>query len=92
MNQTSKKWIWNRKTLQGLYCAVFGQYCIYFVLLRFCCVSLHSITSQFLSNLSENDRRIARFIRNLYIHIVQSLLLKFVTYTRNIYMKSLDSG
>ena len=68
MNRNSRKWISNRKTLQGLYSAVNGQYCIYFVLLRCRGVSLRSITSHFSSNLSENDRRIARFIRNLYNH------------------------
>ena len=68
MNRNSKKWIWNRKTLQGLYSAVCGQYCIYFVLLRCRGVSLRSVTSHFSSNFSENDRRIARFIRNLYNH------------------------
>ena len=40
---------------------------IYF-LFRYRDVSLRSITSHFSSNLSENDRRIARFIRNLYNH------------------------
>ena len=68
MNRNSKKWIWNRKTVQGLYFAVCGQYCIYFVLFRCRGVSLRAITSHLLSNLSENDRRIARFIRNLYNH------------------------
>ena len=68
MNRNSKQWIWNRKTLQELYSAVCGQYCIYFVLFRCRGVSLRSVTSHFSSNLSENDHRIARFIRNLYNH------------------------
>ena len=61
MNRNSKKWIWNRKTLQGLYSAVCGQYCIYFVLFRCRGVSLRSIPSHFLSNLSENDRPYCSF-------------------------------
>ena len=86
----SRNWK-NRKTLQELYSAMFVQYCIYFVLFRCRGVSLRAITSHFSSNFSANDHRIARFVCNLYnYHIVQSLLIKVVTYPRNIYSKLVD--
>ena len=61
-------WIYNPKILQAYFSSFCGHYCVYFVL--FCCrgVPLHVIVSDFTSNLTENDRSISRFIRNVSQH------------------------
>ena len=61
-------WIYNRKTLQTYFSSFCGRYCVYFIL--FCCrgVPLHAIVSDFMSNLTENDRSISRFIHNVSQH------------------------
>ena len=58
-------WIYNRKTLQPYFC---GRYCVYFILFRCRGVPLHAIVSDFMSNLTENDRSISRFIHNVSQH------------------------
>ena len=58
-------WIYNRKTLQALLSNVCGHYCVYYILFRCRSVPLHVIVSDFTSNLTENDRSISRFIREL---------------------------
>ena len=58
-------WIYNRKTLQALLSNVCGHYCVYYILFRCRSVPLHAIVSDFTSNLTENDRSISRFIREL---------------------------
>ena len=58
-------WIYNRKTLQALFSNVCGHYCVYYILFRCRGVPLHAIVSDFTSNLTENDRSISRFIREL---------------------------
>ena len=59
-------WIYNHKTIQSIFSNVCGHYCVYFIL--FCChdISLHAILSVFTLNLTENDRRVSDFIRELY--------------------------
>ena len=58
-------WIYNCKTLQALFSNVCGHYYVYYIL--FCCrgVPLNAIVSDFTSNLTENDRFISLFIREL---------------------------
>ena len=58
-------WIYNRKTLQALFSNVCGHYCVFYILFRWRSVPLHTIVSDFTSNLTENDRSISRFIREL---------------------------
>ena len=58
-------WIYNRKTLQALFSNVCNYYCVYYILFRCRGVPLHVIVSDFTSNLTENDRSISRFIREL---------------------------
>ena len=50
---------------QNLFSSVCGHYCVYFVLFRCRGVPLRAIVSDFTSNLSENDRCVSRFIRDL---------------------------
>ena len=64
MNQNSKEWIYN-KTLQSLFSTVCGHFCIYYILFRARGLSMRTIISHFSTNLTENDRRILQFIRNL---------------------------
>ena len=61
-------WIYNRKTLQAYFSSFCGHYCVYFILFRCRGVPLHAIVSDFTSNLTENDRSISRFIRNVSQH------------------------
>ena len=61
-------WIYNRKTLQAYFSSFCGHYCVYFILLRCHGVPLHVIVSDFTSNLTENDRSISRFIRDVSQH------------------------
>ena len=65
MHRNSKRWIYNRKTLQVLFSAVCGHYCVYYILFRSRGFPMHAIISHFLSNLTQNDQKVARFIRNL---------------------------
>ena len=58
-------WIYNSKTLQALFSNVCGHYCVYYILFRCRGVPMHAIVSDFTSNLTENDRSISRFIREL---------------------------
>ena len=58
-------WIYKRKTLQALFSNVCGHYCVYYILFHCCGVLLHVIVSDFTSNLTENDRSISHFIREL---------------------------
>ena len=61
-------WIYNRKTLQAYFSSFCAHYCVYFIL--FCCrgAPLHVIVFDFMSNLTENDRSISRFIRDVSQH------------------------
>ena len=61
-------WIYNRKTLQAYFSSFCGRYCVYFILFRCRGVPLHAIVSDFMSNLTENDRSISRFIHNVSQH------------------------
>ena len=61
-------WIYNRKTLQAYLSSFCGHYCVYFILFRCRGVPLHVIVFDFTSNLTENDRSISRFIRNVSQH------------------------
>ena len=61
-------WIYNHKTLQACFSSFCGHYCVYFILFRCRGVPLHTIVSDFTSNLTENDRSISRFIRNVSQH------------------------
>ena len=61
-------WIYNRKTLQAYFSSFCGHYCVYFILFRCRSVPLHVIVSDFTSNLTENDRSISRFIRDVSQH------------------------
>ena len=61
-------WIYNRKTLQAYFSSFCGHCCVYFILFRCRGVPLHAIVSDFTSNLTENDRSISRFIRNISQH------------------------
>jgi len=63
MDRNSKRWTYNQKTLQSLFSATCGHYCIYFILFRSRGHSMQSITSRFSKNLTENDRKITRFVR-----------------------------
>ena len=66
MDRFSLDWIYNRKTIQSLFSNVCGHYCVYFILFRCRNISLHAILSIFTLNLTENDRRVFDFIRELY--------------------------
>ena len=66
MNKNSTSWDFNKKTLQSLFSNVCGHYCIYFILFRCRGVSMRDITAHFSSNLTENDRRVANFIKDLF--------------------------
>ena len=61
-------WIYNRKTLQAYFSSFCGRYCVYFILFRCRGVPLHAIVSDFMSNLTENDRSISCFIHNVSQH------------------------
>ena len=61
-------WIYNRKTLQAYFSSFCGRYCVYFILFRCRGVPLHAIVSDFMSNLTKNDRSISRFIHNVSQH------------------------
>ena len=61
-------WIYNRKTLQAYFSSFCGHYCVYFILFRCRSVPLDVIVSDFTSNLTENDRFISRFIRDVSQH------------------------
>ena len=65
MNQNSNEWIYNSKTVQSLFSIECGNFCIYHILFRCRGFSMRTIVSHFSSNLTENDRRISQFIRNL---------------------------
>ena len=65
MDRFSLDWIYNRKTIQSLFSNVCGHYCVYFILFRCRNISLHAILSVFTLNLTENDRRVFDFIREL---------------------------
>ena len=60
--------IYNRKTLQAYFSSFCGHYSVYFILFRCRGVPLHAIVSDFTSSLTENDRSISRFIRNVSQH------------------------
>ena len=53
-------WIYNRK-----FSNVCGHYCVYYILFRCRGVPLHAIVSDFTSNLTDNNRSISCFIREL---------------------------
>ena len=61
-------WIYNRQTLQAYFSSFCDHYCVYFILFRCCGVPLNAIVSDFTSNLTENDRSISRFIRDVSQH------------------------
>ena len=66
MNQNaSRGWIYNRKTLQGMFSTTCGHYCVYYLLFRCRGVPLHAIVSPFTANLYDNDRRVTDFIYRL---------------------------
>ena len=58
-------WIYNRKTLQALFSNVCGHYCVYYILFRCRGVPMHTIVSDFTSNLTGNNSSISRFICEL---------------------------
>ena len=66
MDRFSLDWIYNRKTIQSLFSNVCGHYWVYFILFRCRNISLHAILSVFTLNLTENDRCVFDFIRELY--------------------------
>ena len=66
MNANSTSWVYNKKTLQSLFSKMCGHYCVYFILFRCRGLSMRDITSHFSSNLTENDRRVANFINDLF--------------------------
>ena len=53
-------------TIQSLFSIVCGHYCVYFILFRCRNISLYAILSVFTLNLTENDRHVFDFIRELY--------------------------
>ena len=61
-------WIYNCKTLQAYFSSFCGHYCVYFILFRCRGIPLHVIVSDFTSNLTENDRSISCFIRDVSQH------------------------
>ena len=62
------EWIYNRKTLKAYFSSFCGHYCVYFILFRCRCIPLHVIVSDFIPNLTENDRSISHFIRDVSQH------------------------
>ena len=57
--------MYNHKTIQRLFSNVCGNYYVYYIL--FCCggIPMCTIISVFTTNLTENDRRVTQFIRDL---------------------------
>jgi len=75
MNANTTSWVYKKKTLH--YCVFFiGQYCVYFILFRCRSLSMRSINSHFSSNLTENDRKVASFISDLYQKHYKSVKIK----------------
>ena len=64
---------------------VFVVIIVYFILFRCRGVPLHAIVSDFTSNLTENDRSISRFIRNVSTLIVQISFIKYVQKNENLF-------
>ena len=62
MERNSKEWVYNNKTLQSLFSATCGHYCVHFVLYRCRGYSMRDIVSRFSSNLTENNREVDLFI------------------------------
>ena len=71
INRFSSDWIYNRKTIQSFFSNVCGHYCECFILFRCRNISLHAMLSAFTSNLTENDRRVSAFIREMYNKRIQ---------------------
>ena len=55
----------NHKTIQSLLSNACDHYCVYLIL--FCCygITLPTVVFVFISNLTESDRRVSQFIRDL---------------------------
>ena len=67
MNQHSKQWIANDKPLQSLFGVTCAYFCVCYIILRCREIPMRSIISRFSSsNLTENDRKVTRFIDNYF--------------------------
>ena len=58
MERNSKDWVYNNKTVQSLFSATCGHYCVHFILYHCRGYSMRDMVSRFSSNLTENDRNI----------------------------------
>ena len=60
--------MYNHKTIQSPFSNVCGHYSVYLILFRCHGITLPFVVFVFISNLTENDRRISQFIRDLPKH------------------------
>lgn len=68
LNKNSEQWTYNKRTLQGAYSTVCGQYCVYFLLKMARHVPLSNIVAVFSHDKKHNDFMINQFIRH-HFHI-----------------------
>jgi hypothetical protein len=64
IKSTSKEFIYNNKTLQGLFSKYCGHYCILFLLIRCRNYSMNYFLNFFGNNTEKNDNLIKCFIKN----------------------------
>ena len=64
--RNSSAWIYNQRTVQSAFSNVCGHFCIYYIFYRCRNVSMSTIMYKFTSNLEQNDKLVASFIRKTF--------------------------